>query len=258
MVDMHLWDAAGKARAAVPALALGGLLAAGALAGPPASAGADEAPFSDAAAASAGADDEAGAPFQVAVGDAEVWFTPTGDGTVAVGRGNAQGGSDYAVDASFAGALDLPATVEHGGVSYTVTAVEAFAFGNGSTEGCALTAVSIPATVTEIGQAAFMGCADLAVVDLPQDGVLATIGTSAFQRCFALEEVAFPASVVTVGDYAFAYCTALQSRRPLPRGRASRRSAAGRSAATRACPARSRRSSTRPSTPSRATCSAFR
>ncbi len=191
------------------ALVLAALLAAMVLAGAPASAHASE----DADAAAEVSDDGEAqeASFQVDVDGVDVWFTPTGDGTVAVGRGNAQGGTDFAVDASYAGELVLPEAVEYEGTVYTVTSIEAFAFGSGSTDACSITAVSIPATVVEIGQAAFMGCTDLARLDLPEDGVLTTIGTSAFQRCFALEEVAFPASVVTVGDYAFSYCTSLRS-----------------------------------------------
>lgn len=173
--------------------------------------GSDAAATDTAVTQTAGDSDAALEPFQATVGDVQVWFTPAADGTCAVGRANEQRGTDYAVDAAFDGTLELPATVEHDGAVYTVTSVQPFAFSNGSSEGCALTAVSIPATVTQIGQSAFMSCAALTRLDLPADGALAVIDTGAFQRCFALEAVAFPASVEEVRDYAFSYCTSLRS-----------------------------------------------
>lgn len=149
--------------------------------------------------------------FSVEVDGVELWFTPTGAGEVAVGRGNEARGDAYAVDAAYSGAVAIPAQVEHGGQVFSVTAVQDYAFSNGSDQGCALAALELPASVRSIGSSAFMSCSNLAAVSFAADGELAYIGTSAFQRCFALKEVLIPASVEVVDDYAFAYCTGLES-----------------------------------------------
>ena len=63
--------------------------------------------------------------------------------------------------------------------------------------------VTIPDTVTSIGQGAFGNCSKLALTSLPPK--LVSIGSSAFYYCFKIAFTELPASVKTVGLQAFTY-----------------------------------------------------
>jgi hypothetical protein len=99
--------------------------------------------------------------------------------------------------------VEIPKTVESGGVNYTVTAVGKNAF-----SGCALSGVSLPDSVTSIGLNAFAGCGNLSEIDLPPN--LNFIGDFAFSQS-GLVSATIPGSVENFGNYAFAYSTQLES-----------------------------------------------
>ena len=118
--------------------------------------------------------------------------------------------------------VDIPA--ELGGKP--VTEIWGFAFADYS----GLTKVTIPKSVSSIGQAAFAGCNSLTEVTIPKsvtsirefafaycssltevtipEGVT-SIGVGAFQGCNNLTEVTIPKSVTSIGEMAFYGCEAL-------------------------------------------------
>lgn len=65
-----------------------------------------------------------------------------------------------------------------------------------------LTSIDIPESVTKIGTSAFYICRGLNNVNLPEN--LTTIGNSAFVEC-KLKKIRIPASVESIGTYAFRY-----------------------------------------------------
>ncbi|MDR2500228.1 MAG: leucine-rich repeat domain-containing protein [Treponema sp.] len=67
--------------------------------------------------------------------------------------------------------------------------------------------ITIPASITSIGDSAFSGCNALTSVILP---AAETIGVRAFYRCGALASASLPA-VKSIGEYAFYGCYALAS-----------------------------------------------
>ena len=79
--------------------------------------------------------------------------------------------------------------------------------------------VTIPASVTMIGGAAFAGCSNLSSVVFAKDSELRTIGKYAFYET-ALESVVIPASVSAIRKAAFRYCYNLSSvcRKPEAKG----------------------------------------
>ena len=169
-----------------------------------------------------------------AVGDLN--YTVTGTATVEVsGLAN-----------STATSIDVPATVENGGTTYTVTAIgdQAFRWAsitsaiipssvevikhgafNGAdlvsitlNEGLKeigdyslackyLTAIDVPSTVTRIGDDAFFGANALANVTLHEG--LKTIGKSAFYKA-PMTKMVIPASVDTIDKTCFLFCNKLE------------------------------------------------
>lgn len=120
------------------------------------------------------------------------------------------------------GNVTIPASVTYNGFTYTVTGIERYAFSGIE----ALTDISIPETVTEIGRCAFeetglwerqhgivyadkwvVGCKD----DQPGDSTIqeGTIGIADYSFCAMYNYVPFinvviPNSVLYIGSYAFA------------------------------------------------------
>ncbi|EJK59717.1 hypothetical protein THAOC_20025 [Thalassiosira oceanica] len=69
--------------------------------------------------------------------------------------------------------------------------------------------VSIPPSVTELGDGAFSGCSNLTDVQFAHKGALQVIGNYAFCNCLALQQVSIPPSVTELGDGAFRGCSNL-------------------------------------------------
>ncbi len=77
--------------------------------------------------------------------------------------------------------------------------------------GCALTSVTIPASVVMVGNKAFEKCAQLSSVTFSEGIALTEIKESTFLDCVALQSIAVPAGVKTVGLDAFRNCGSLSS-----------------------------------------------
>ena len=75
----------------------------------------------------------------------------------------------------------------------------------------ALTSVTIPASVTFIGNSAFSNCSNLTTVTFDGTPTLTSIGGGAFLNCTGLTSVTIPASVKSIGDWIFQDCSNLAS-----------------------------------------------
>jgi hypothetical protein len=101
-------------------------------------------------------------------------------------------------DCRFTDELTIPATVKNIGN-------EAFLY-------CTtLQKVSFEADteLTELPNGAFQSCSSLGSIELPEG--LTTIGVSAFAGCNALTAVKFPSTIDNIGDYAFSGSTAIET-----------------------------------------------
>ena len=87
----------------------------------------------------------------------------------------------------------------------SVTSIGESAFYNCSV----LASVTIPNSVTSIGSSAFSGCSGLTSVTIPNR--VTSIGRSVFSGCSGLTSVSIPNSVTSIGGYAFQHCSGLTS-----------------------------------------------
>ena len=82
--------------------------------------------------------------------------------------------------------------------------------GDSAFAGCSsLTSISIPVSVTRIGNGAFYDCSSLASITIPDS--VTRIGNWAFHGCSSLTDITIPDSVTSIGDVAFSGCSSLRS-----------------------------------------------
>lgn len=100
-------------------------------------------------------------------------------------------------DSRPSGDLEIKNTYFIGDDAFTVTRIAARGFAHSE-----LTSVSVGADMTEIGSEAFNGCTRLAGFREMQPGSVVSLGDYAFAYTYALKELSLP-GVATVGEFAF-------------------------------------------------------
>ncbi len=101
------------------------------------------------------------------------------------------------------GAVNIPETVSNQGNTYTVTQIGMVVAYCGD-----VTSISIPNTVTKIGDDAFHHCYGLTTIDIPNS--VTEIGEEAFTQS-GLVSIVLPNSVTSIGEKAFFYTMYLTS-----------------------------------------------
>lgn len=84
--------------------------------------------------------------------------------------------------------------------------------GEYSFSGCSnLSSITIPGSVETIGDCAFINCGALKDVEFSQNASLEEIGSGAFWRCYSLQSIILPNSLLNLGNGAFQECKGLVS-----------------------------------------------
>ncbi|MCL2272401.1 MAG: leucine-rich repeat domain-containing protein [Treponema sp.] len=122
--------------------------------------------------------------------------------------------TEYEVSAGTvtSGAVVIPAVYNGKPVTAVATAVGRGGeeeWYEGSFAHTAIASVTIPNSVTSIGDVAFVDCNNLTSVTIPDS--VTSIGNGAFARCTSLTSVTIPDSVTSIGNQVFTNCDSLTS-----------------------------------------------
>ncbi len=133
----------------------------------------------------------------------DIYYNIPGDSEeVEVIYGNSAAAS---ATSTYVGDITIPESVTYEGVQYKVVGI-----GDHGFYACTLESVTIPASVTYIGEMAFRNCKTLAKVEILGES-LDSIGYRAFMTCSALTSINLPNSVTTMGESCLEACSALPS-----------------------------------------------
>ena len=118
---------------------------------------------------------------------------------------------------SFTGtAADVPKEVTKGGKTYTVTAIGANAFAiltssesSPYSDNSQLTSVTLPDSISSIGQHAFAYCVEITSIKIPSR--VTNLEKHVFSECKKLGTVTFQEGLTSIGEHAFYGCEELKS-----------------------------------------------
>lgn len=102
------------------------------------------------------------------------------------------------------GDVVIPSKITYKGVDYTVKEIGTYTFMYPSGAAADLTSVTLPETITIIGNNAFTGNRNLTKVNVPSS--CKSLGAFAFQRCTALTSLTIPEGVEVIGNQCFNSC----------------------------------------------------
>ena len=103
-------------------------------------------------------------------------------------------------ESEYHGDLVIPSSITNDGNTYSVIGIDPYSFFNCTM----LTSVTIPSSVSVIGEGAFYYCSELAKVNIPENIEELLNGT--FYYCLKLENMPLPKNLESIGGYCFYGC----------------------------------------------------
>lgn len=97
------------------------------------------------------------------------------------------------------GEIEIPNYVKYNNTIYTIKRIASNGFASSG-----ITTITLPNSITNIGDNAFSGCTDLKTIDLPTS--ITYIGYRSFYGCSGLTSITIPKNVTEIGDKAFKGC----------------------------------------------------
>ena len=109
-------------------------------------------------------------------------------------------------DGKYSGDIIIPEKVKgNDGVEYIVASLVASCFKDCS----GLTSITIPSSVTSLGDYCFSNCSGLTSITIPSS--VTSLGASCFEWCSGLTSITLPSSVTSLGASCFYFCSGLTS-----------------------------------------------
>ena len=130
-------------------------------------------------------------------------------------------------DEKLSGDIVIPEKVTYNNTTYTVNSLieptQTHIYGghtsisadNAAFQGCAITSITLPSTITSISNCAFISCKNLKKVVLPS--TLKYIGWGSFAYCSSLSDIQLPKGLTSISAWAFGGCSNLK-KIELPNG----------------------------------------
>ena len=112
-------------------------------------------------------------------------------------------GTASLIKGDYHGDIIIPESILYGGIKYTITEIDRYAFSNSD-----ITSVVCPNSIINIGNAAFWQCKNLISVVLSEN--ITNIEQQVFEECKNLTSINIPDGVKSIGYLAFADCEKLK------------------------------------------------
>lgn len=103
------------------------------------------------------------------------------------------------INNNYSGEITIPSETIKNGVTYIVTRLGENCFYESN-----VTNVTMPNTITTIGNSCFYGCEELSSINLSNS--LKSLGEESFKLCKTLKEISIPSSVTHIGECCFKGC----------------------------------------------------
>lgn len=107
-------------------------------------------------------------------------------------------------DEALSGDIAIPESITNKGRSYTVVRAT-----NGAFQNTDITSISLPNSITSLGNNCFQHCKNLIYVKLPDN--ITSLGDYVFTSCSKLSSIKLPDTLTSLGEYCFSFCDGLTS-----------------------------------------------
>ncbi len=123
-------------------------------------------------------------------------------------------------DSKLSGNVVIPEKITYNNETYIVNSIieptQTHSYGghtsisadNAAFQGCAITSITLPSTITSISSCAFISCQNLKKVVLPS--TLKDIGWGSFAYCSSLSDIQLPEGLTSISAWAFGGCSNLK------------------------------------------------
>lgn len=102
-------------------------------------------------------------------------------------------------DETLSGDIIIPESITHEGRSYTVVRAT-----NGAFQNTDITSISLPNSITSLGNNCFQYCDNLISVKLPDN--ITSLGDYVFMSCSKLSSIKLPDTLTSLGEFCFGHC----------------------------------------------------
>ncbi len=107
-------------------------------------------------------------------------------------------------DETLSGDIVIPESISYDGNNYSVVRAT-----NGAFQNTDITGITLPNSITSLGNSCFKFCYNLTSVKLPDN--ITSLGDYVFMSCRKLSSIKLPDTLTSLGEYCFSFCDGLTS-----------------------------------------------